>query len=166
MRRVEDVILIALGANLPSPAGTPTETLRQALFQLAERKITIEKQSGFYKTAAWPDPADPPFINAVARVRTKLDPSRLLAVLHEIEAQFGRRRGTANAPRTLDLDIIDYHQRVEQGPPELPHPRMHTRLFVLCPLRDVAPAWRHPVLHASVSELIRALPHEQIERVA
>lgn len=160
------MILIALGANLPSPAGTPTETLRQALFRLAQRSITVEKQSGFYKTAAWPNPADPPFINAVASLRTELSPSQLLAGLHEIEAEFGRRRGIANAPRALDLDIVDYDQRVEQGPPELPHPRMHTRLFVLCPLRDVAPAWQHPVLHATVSELIAALPRAPIERVS
>jgi len=160
------VILIALGANLPSPAGAPTETLKQALSRLGQSIITIERQSGFYKTAAWPDPGDPPFINAVASVRTELDPAQLLAVLHEVEAQFGRRRGAANAPRTLDLDIVDYNQRVEQGPPELPHPRMHTRLFVLCPLRDVAPAWRHPVLHATVSELIAALPPTPIERVS
>lgn len=159
------MILIALGANLPSPAGTPTETLRQALFQLAQRGITVETQSGFYKSAAWPNPGDPPFINAVVQVRTELDPAQLLAALHEIEAQFGRRRGAANAPRTLDLDIIDYDQRVEHGPPELPHPRMHMRLFVLCPLRDVAPAWRHPVLHATVSELIAALPQTPIERM-
>lgn len=160
------MILIALGANLPSPAGAPTETLRQALFRLAQRSITAERQSGFYKTAAYPDPADPPFINAVASVRTELDPAQLLAGLHEIEAEFGRRRGTPNAPRTLDLDLIDYDQRVEPGPPELPHPRMHTRLFVLCPLRDVAPAWRHPVLGATVSELIAALPQTSIERLS
>lgn len=160
------MILIALGANLPSPAGTPTETLRQALFRLAQRGITIETQSGFYKSAAWPDPSDPAFVNAVASVHTELDPAQLLAALHVIEAQFGRRRTRPNGPRTLDLDIVDYDQRVEQGPPELPHPRMHTRLFVLCPLRDVAPAWRHPVLHATVSELIAALPQTPIERIA
>lgn len=160
------MILIALGANLPSPAGAPTETLRQALFRLAQKGITVENQSGFYKTAAWPNPADPPFINAVASVHTELDPARLLAVLHDTEAEFGRRRGAANAPRTLDLDLLDYDQRVEQGPPELPHPRMHSRLFVLCPLRDVAAAWRHPVLHATVAELIAALPQTGIERIA
>lgn len=159
------MILIALGANLASPAGAPTETLSQALLQLAQWGITVEKRSGFYKTAAWPNPTDPSFINAVARVRTELPPSELLTVLHKIEAEFGRRRGAANAPRTLDLDIIDYDQRVEHGPPELPHPRMHMRLFVLRPLRDVAPAWRHPVLHATVSELIAALPATGIEPI-
>ena len=160
------MILIALGANLPSPAGAPTETLRQALFQLAQTGITVETQSGFYKTAAWPNPSDPPFINAVASLHTQLEPEQLLAVLHQIEAQFDRRRGAANAPRTLDLDIVDFDQRVEKGPPELPHPRMHTRLFVLCPLRHVAPGWRHPVLHATVSELIEALPQTPIARIA
>jgi len=159
------VILIALGANLPSPVGTPAETLKQALLLLAQRAITIEKQSGFYRTPAWPDPEDPPFINTVARIDTRLDPAQLLAVLHETEAMFGRARSVPNAPRTLDLDIIDYDGRVEKGPPELPHPRMQSRLFVLCPLKDVAPDWRHPVSGLTVAELIARLPPDAIQRV-
>ncbi len=66
-------------------------------------------------------------------------------LLHELEGSFGRKRSEPNAPRTLDLDILDYHGRIEQGPPQLPHPRMEGRAFVLLPLRDVAPDWRHPV---------------------
>ena len=159
------MILIALGANLPSPAGTPAETLAKALLMLAQRDITIEMQSGFYRTAAWPNPADPPFINAVAKVRSSLNPAALLSELHCIEARFGRKRGIANAPRPLDLDLIDYDGRVERGPPELPHPRMHTRLFVLCPLREVAPDWRHPVSGSLVSELIAVAPPADIHAI-
>ena len=158
------MILIALGANLPSPAGAPAETLKQALILMAQRSITVERQSGFYRSAAWPNPADPPFVNAVASVITTLAPAELLAELHAIEAQFDRRRGEANAPRTLDLDIIDYAGRVETGPPELPHPRMHTRAFVLWPLAEIAPDWRHPVSGLTVSELIAALPPSDIRR--
>jgi len=159
------MILIALGANLPSPAGLPAETLIQALSLLVQRDITIERQSGFYRTAAWPNPQDPPFINAVASIRTALPPAQLLRLLHDTEEVFGRERGVANAPRTLDLDIIDYDGRVENGPPVLPHPRMHTRLFVLCPLREIAPDWLHPVSGLSVSQLIAALPASDIRRV-
>jgi 2-amino-4-hydroxy-6-hydroxymethyldihydropteridine diphosphokinase len=160
------VILIALGANLPSPAGKPLDTLNAALAGFADRSITIEKRSGFYRSSAWPDPNDPPFINAVAAVRTNLSPPALLATLHKVESSFGRERSEPNAPRTLDLDILDYDGRIEQGPPQLPHPRMEGRGFVLLPLRDVAPDWRHPVSGRSMSELIAALPPSDITRLA
>jgi 2-amino-4-hydroxy-6-hydroxymethyldihydropteridine diphosphokinase len=160
------MILIALGANLPSVAGTPEATLRAALSALAIRGITVESQSGFYRSPAWPHPSDPPYINAVARVRTQLSPAELLATLHDVEAQFGRRRGEKNAPRTLDLDLIDYDGRMQNGPPQLPHPRAADRAFVLVPLRDVAPDWRHPVNGRTVSELIAALRENETERVA
>jgi len=160
------VILIALGANLPSPAGKPADTLNAALADFAVRSITIEKRSGFYRSLAWPDPNDPPFINAVAAVRTNLSPSALLATLHEVESFFGRKRAEPNAPRTLDLDILDYHGRIERGPPVLPHPRMEDRAFVLLPLRDVAPDWRHPVSGRSISALIAALAPTDIGRLA
>jgi len=159
------VILIALGANVPSPAGQPANTLLAALRELARRGITVEKQSGFYKNPAWPDPRDPPFINAVARVQTELPPAALLALLHEVETQFGRTRHVPNAPRTLDLDLLDYDGAVQSGPLSLPHPRMQDRAFVLVPLRDVAPDWSHPVTGDTVSELIAALPPAEIERL-
>lgn len=160
------MILIALGANLPSLAGTPAQTLEAALLELPPAGITIEKRSGFYLSAAWPDPADPPFVNAVAAIRTDLAPPALLAVLHKIEARFGRERSEPNAPRTLDLDILDYEGRIEEGPPQLPHPRMQDRAFVLLPLREVAPEWRHPVSGRTVSELIERLPSSGITRLS
>lgn len=92
-----------------------------------------------------PRRAGPPFINGVALVETMLSPAALLAVLHGIERRFGRRRRYKNEPRVLDLDLIDYHGQVAEGPPVLPHPRAHSRAFVLLPLAEVAPAWRHPV---------------------
>jgi len=93
-------------------------------------------------------------------VRTELSPAALMATLHDIEKSFGRKRSAPNAPRSLDLDLIDYDGRVEVGPPVLPHPRMATRAFVLVPLANVAPGWRHPVSSKTVEELIAALPRE------
>jgi len=151
------MILIALGANLPSRAGPPAATLRAAIRELQQGGVVPTKISRFFETVAWPDPADPPFVNAVVEVRTALAPGDLLSRLHRIEQSFGRERGEPNAPRTLDLDIIDYDGRVEAGPPRLPHPRIEQREFVLVPLRDIAPDWHHPVSHRSVGELIDVL---------
>ena len=152
------MIVLALGSNLPSTAGPPATTLSAALGALRQAGISPVAVSRFFVTPAWPDPRDPAFINAVACVETSLTPAALLAELHRIEEQFGRTRAVLNAPRTLDLDILDYHGRVETGPPELPHPRMAKRGFVLIPLADVAPGWCHPVLRQNLDALIAALP--------
>ena len=155
------MILIALGANLSSSAGSPTETLRAALDALKAEGVSACAVSKFYATPAWPDPNDPPFVNAVAAVETMLAPTNLLEVLHRVEAAFGRTRSVRNAPRTLDLDLLDYDGRIEKGPPELPHPRMAERGFVLIPLADVAPHWRHPVTQRPLQSLIADLPPDQ-----
>lgn len=154
------MILIALGANLPSAAGAPEATLCAALRDLPGHDVSVGAASSFYGSPAWPDPGDPPFVNAVARIETARDPAQLLAVLKQIERAFGRTSPERNAPRPLDLDILDYHGRIEAGSPVLPHPRLHERGFVLIPLREIAPDWRHPVSGASAQELIARLPPE------
>ena len=153
--------LIALGSNLVSASGqTPARILHAAIAALDRDSIHVQAVSSFYETAAWPNPSDPMFVNAICKIGMELTPVELLNRLHEIERQFGRERTTRNAPRTLDLDIIDCDGIVTQGPPVLPHPRLETRGFVLIPLRDVAPDWRHPVTGRSLEELIAALPPE------
>lgn len=152
------MILIALGANLESMAGAPRLTLAGALGSMAGKRIRVLKVSPYYETPAWPDPADPPFTNAVALVQTPLGPIALLDALHSIESEFGRVRDVPNAPRTLDLDLLDYDGRVEEGPPVLPHPRIAERAFVLIPLADVAPDWKHPRTKQSVKQLLAAIP--------
>jgi 2-amino-4-hydroxy-6-hydroxymethyldihydropteridine diphosphokinase len=160
------MIYIALGANLPSSVGTPEETLRRALALLPSRGVAVEAVSPFYKTPAWPDPKDPPFVNAVARVRTKLSPADLMRVLLQIESEFGRKRSQKNAPRALDLDLIDYAGLVTDAAHlMLPHPQLHERAFVLKPLSDVAPEWRHPVTGQSVSELLKIVGEDGLKRL-
>lgn len=153
------MILIALGSNRSSAAGSPAATLRAALAALAEAGVTILAVSRFFASPAWPDPADPPYVNAVARVETSMTPRQLIDLLHAIERRFGRERRARNAPRTLDLDIIDMDGRVEAPPegPVLPHPRAHERAFVLAPLLDVAPDWFHPLLEAPGRSLLEAV---------
>jgi len=159
------MIVIALGANLPSRAGAPRETLLAALDALTAFGVRVTAVSPFYASKAWPDPGDPAFVNAVAIVETELSPHALMTRLHEVETSFGRKRSTKNAPRPLDLDLIDYDGRVENGPPVLPHPRMHDRAFVLAPLADVAPGWRHPISGRSVGLLLAALGGEGATRL-
>lgn len=152
------MILIGLGANLESVAGPPQLTLACALGSMAARRVRVLKVSPYYETPAWPEPTDPPFTNAVALVQTPLGPGPLLDALHHIEAEFGRVRDVRNAPRTLDLDLLDYDGRVEDGPPVLPHPRLGERAFVLVPLADIAPDWRHPQTKQSVKQMLAAIP--------
>ena len=152
------MILIALGANLPSPAGTPAVTLRAALADLSRNDVSVIAVSPLYENPAWPDPTDPPFVNAVARVETSRSPEELLALLRSIERRFGRTASARNAPRPLDIDLLDYDSRIQYGTLILPHPRLSGRGFVLIPLRDIAPDWRHPVSGSPVSAMIDALP--------
>jgi 2-amino-4-hydroxy-6-hydroxymethyldihydropteridine diphosphokinase len=158
------MILIALGANLPSFAGPPAATLKYALGELDSKGVKIGRVSSLYETPAWPDPADPAFINAVAAVHTAFQPVELLMVLHGVETDLGRLRSAPNAPRTLDIDLIDYDGRIMEGNLVLPHPRMAQRSFVLAPLAEIAPDWRHPVSGLRVGELLAALPDRDIPK--
>ena len=153
------MILIALGANLPSTAGPPAATLKTALAWLGERGVKVRALSSFYESPAWPDPADPKFVNAVAVVETALQPVELLTLLHGIETDLGRLRSTPNAPRVIDLDLLDYDGRLMSDGVTLPHPRLAQRAFVLVPLAEIAPAWRHPVTGQGVQELLATLPN-------
>jgi 2-amino-4-hydroxy-6-hydroxymethyldihydropteridine diphosphokinase len=168
------VILVALGANLPGPDGAPAlETCRRAAAALDRLPgLRLRALSRWFATAPVPLVAGAPdYVNGVARLdagpRAAPDPATLLAGLQAIEAGFGRVRPFPNAPRTLDLDLLDLDGRLRDGPdPILPHPRLHLRAFVLAPLLDVAPGWRHPrtgapavtLLAGLVGQAIRPLP--------
>jgi 2-amino-4-hydroxy-6-hydroxymethyldihydropteridine diphosphokinase len=151
---------IALGSNVAGRFASPAEAVETAIRVIQDIEIKMVSRSRLYRSAAWPDPADPEFINAMISVETSLAPNALLARLHAVEAEFGRERRQVNAPRTLDLDIVDFAGRVSApgDSPILPHPRLADRVFVLLPLAEVAPDWRHPVTGAAIGDLIRALP--------
>ncbi|MGD0189190.1 MAG: 2-amino-4-hydroxy-6-hydroxymethyldihydropteridine diphosphokinase [Rhizomicrobium sp.] len=155
------MIVIGLGGNLTSPIGPPEITIPASLKELARHGIGIVATSSLYATRAWPDPRDPAFINAVAHIETGLPPEQLMLVFQTVEAEFGRVRNRANAPRTLDLDLLDYDGQVRNANPILPHPRMETRGFVLVPLAEIAPRWISPASGKSVRELIAALPEAE-----
>ena len=155
--------VIALGSNLAEPA----RQVRAALSALeAHPQIQIEKTSSLYLTAPVGYDDQPDFVNAVCSVRTSLDGVSLLAVLNRIEADFGRERTFRNAPRTLDLDIIDFDGISSDNPHlTLPHPRAHERSFVMKPLAEILPDF---VLggHGRAADLAAALGEEGIRLLA
>ena len=148
------MILIAVGANLPSRVGAPLVTCRAAVAALADRELALLAVSNWYLSPADPPSEQPEYVNGVVAVSTRLSPAAVLGALHGIEADFGRRRDIVNAARTLDLDLIDYNGLVQPGPPILPHPRLAERAFVLIPLSEVAPDWRDPRSGCSIAELL------------
>ncbi len=160
-------VYIALGAN--QPAGykgqiyAPAQTFGHAL-DLLGQGMKITAGSNLWQSPAWPDPkAQPAYINAVVKVETGLEPLSLLAILKQTEAAFGRKGASRNAPRPLDLDILDYNGQVlENETLSLPHPRMLSRAFVLFPLAEIAPEWRDPVTKRAIQSWIARLSLQDV----
>lgn len=165
-------ILVGIGANYPGPWGAPAETINRALRELDGKGVSLLSVSNFYETAAVGRAGQPPYVNAVALIATAMPPDALLRRLKEIERAAGRRGGSPWGPRTLDVDILDFKGRVlnwrsaaprfaraGRRPLVLPHPWIRKRPFVLRPLLDVAPDWRHPVTKESAHDLWRRVAH-------
>jgi 2-amino-4-hydroxy-6-hydroxymethyldihydropteridine diphosphokinase len=157
-------VYIGLGANLPSPEhGTPRETIEAAIAALEAKGLAVVARSPFYESEPVPVSDQPWYLNAVVEVATDRDAAVTLALLHSVENAFGRVRTIRNEARVLDLDLLDHRGMVHDGPdsPLLPHPRLADRAFVLRPLQDIAPDWRHPASGLSVAELLESLPEGQ-----
>ena len=177
----DETLLIALGANLPSEAGPPAQTLLMAAESLRQAGLSSLHLSSLYATPCFPAGAGPDYVNAAAAapIPSGWDAARTLALLHEVEAHFGRRRDTRWGMRTLDLDLIAFGTAIAPDPatfaawrdldpalqrheaPDrliLPHPRLQDRAFVLVPLQDVAPDWAHPVSGQTVTAMLAAIP--------
>jgi 2-amino-4-hydroxy-6-hydroxymethyldihydropteridine diphosphokinase len=165
----DELILIGIGGNLASPRfGTPLDTLAAALVLLEAEGIQIATRSAWYRTEPVPRSDQPWFVNAVASLTTHLAARDLLTMLQAVERQFGRLRSRPNAARVLDLDLLDYRGQVtETSSLLLPHPRLHQRRFVLQPLAEIAPDWRHPVSGLTAGQLLSRLAAGQpIERLS
>jgi 2-amino-4-hydroxy-6-hydroxymethyldihydropteridine diphosphokinase len=130
--------------------------------------ITVSGRSSWFRSAPVPTSDQPWFVNGVAKLVTDLSPWRLLALLHDVEAEYGRVRSVPNASRTLDLDLLAYDDMIVDGTGGLvlPHPRLAERAFVLQPLAQLAPEWRHPVSGQTAGEMLAGLPPGQrVERL-
>jgi 2-amino-4-hydroxy-6-hydroxymethyldihydropteridine diphosphokinase len=162
------VILVGLGGNLDSPRfGSPRDTLTAALSAMEAQRVRIVRRSGWYRSEPVPRSDQPWFVNAVASVCTTVGALELLALMQALERRFGRIRSRLNAARVLDLDLLDFRREVWQTASlVLPHPRLHQRRFVLAPLAEIAPEWRHPLSGLTPEQLLSQLSGEQpIERL-
>jgi 2-amino-4-hydroxy-6-hydroxymethyldihydropteridine diphosphokinase len=145
MSEWNDAVVVALGSNLKGPYPDTRALLDAAVARLRSEGLDVLAKSSWWRSSAWPDPNDPPYLNGVVFVRTALDAHAAMAALGRIEEAFGRDRHHANAPRTLDLDLIAYGRLVgDLDGLILPHPRAHRRLFVMGPLAEIAPDWILP----------------------
>jgi 2-amino-4-hydroxy-6-hydroxymethyldihydropteridine diphosphokinase len=153
------MILVALGSNRNGPWGTPRQTVERALKMLDSSGVKVKTASTLLVSAPYGITAQPPFVNAVAAVETALPPTRLMQRLHHIERLAGRRRTLRWGPRTLDLDLLDYHGLVRRKParPVLPHRGIAARIFVLAPIAEIAPHWRHPVTRQRAATMLARL---------
>jgi 2-amino-4-hydroxy-6-hydroxymethyldihydropteridine diphosphokinase len=162
MEGEEHEVLLGLGANL----GDPVAQLARAVAALRD-EVSIDAVSFVYRTEPVGFADQPDFYNLVVRGRTRLGPLALLHRAREIEAALGRHRPFPNAPRTIDVDLLSYGERVMRTDElTLPHPRLHLRGFVLHPLVEIAPEWTHPVLRKTARELLSAAAElERVQRV-
>ncbi len=180
--------IVAFGANLPVGGSLPDKTISASFSALCEIGLTLVSLSKLYVTPCFPAGAGPDYVNAAATIcyPSEWRPEDLLAALHRVEAQFGRSRQARWGMRTLDIDLIAIgdavlpdpatlrqwidlpadHQRCE-APVQLilPHPRLQDRAFVLIPIADIMPNWRHPLLNLTIRDLLAALPEKDREDV-
>jgi len=148
---------LALGSNLPANYVSSVDLLHDAVAAISAARVRVVAESSLYKTRPF-GPSQPDYVNLVLKVHTVLGARGLLQEMQGIEATFGRARGVKWGPRTLDIDLISMPAGLAGPDPILPHSEMHRRGFVLYPLYEIAPSWRHPVLGMSVRRLIGGLP--------
>jgi len=142
-------VYLCLGSNL----GDRQLNLKKAVEFISQR-MRIEKSSAVYETEPVDNVEQPSFLNMVCQAHTRLAPAQLLTLLKGIESKMGRRGG-GPAPRIIDIDILFYGDQVVNTPDlVIPHPRMAERAFVLVPMSEVTPDYRHPVLNRTMKELL------------
>ena len=154
-------IYLGIGSNL----GDKKKNIEKAKFELIKENIKIIKSSNYYESLSWQNPNNPKFLNIVLQIETNLTPLNLMKKCKEIEINLGRVKSAKNSPRICDIDIIDYNKVIENSNIILPHPRMHSRNFVLLPLFEINKDWKHPILKLHIKNLILSLPNRDIRSI-
>lgn len=156
------MIFIGVGSNLASKYGSPEDTIKKSVMMLEKKGILVRSMSSVWTTEPVPKSDQPWYKNIVIRIETDLTPRKLLKELQQIEHFFGRVRSYKNEARVLDMDILSYGTDViHEDDLQIPHPRMHRRLFVLKPLQEISPDWTHPFMGRSVGGLISSIDATQ-----
>ena len=159
------MIILGLGSNLSSSYGKRFENIDLAISYLEKCKIKIKKKSNYYESLSYPNKKNPKFINIILKAETNLTPKDLVSILIFIEEKLERKRKIKNDPRTCDIDIIDYNHQIlnfkfRNLEFTVPHQKLIYRNFVLFPLLEVYPDWRHPKTNEDISVLIEKLSDE------
>jgi 2-amino-4-hydroxy-6-hydroxymethyldihydropteridine diphosphokinase len=157
------MILVALGSNISGPWGTPRQSVLRAIAEIQKRGVQVLAQSSLLETRPMGPQNQPNYVNAVVLVRSGRAADSLMRMLHLIEKQAGRVRRLRWGPRTLDLDLLDF-RGARMGKPTkrpralvLPHPGIADRTFVLAPIAEIAPRWRHPITGHTAAFMLRQL---------
>ena len=155
------MVYIGLGSNI----GNRINNIDKAKYLLTLNGVNIIRSSGYYETLSWPDPTKPKFINTVVQTNTRLSPNKFLLIFKSIEKKLGRKNDLKNSPRTCDIDLISYDQKILSGTINIPHKNMHKRNFVLIPLFELDKNWSHPKSNKSIEKLIFSLSIKDITSI-
>ena len=157
---------LSLGSNLKSHFGDRIENLKIAQSYLLKNEIKIVAKSNYYESFSYPNKEDPKFINCVIKIETNFSAEKLMQLLLNIEKKIGRVRSKKNAPRTCDIDIIDYNgECFEIGNLKIPHKESQFRNFVLIPLNEINPEWIHPENKVNIQLLLKKLKDTDINGI-
>ena len=155
------IIYLSVGSNL----GNRKMNIEKTKFELYSKGINIIRSSNYYETLSWPNPNNPKFYNIILKVSSDLKILKLLKICKQIETSLGRKKAPKNSPRTCDIDIIDYNQKITVNGINVPHPRMHLRNFVLIPLFEIEKNWRYPNSKRYIKDLIFSLSNSDIRSI-
>ena len=153
-----NIAYLSIGSNI----GDKRNNIEKTKYLIEDNKIKITKTSSIYETYSWPNKNHPKFYNIVIKIITNLNPVELFGIIKFIEKKLGRKKSKINAPRTCDIDILDfkgspYKLYVNNNKLLIPHPRLHNRNFVLFPLFEIEKKWKHPTKKTKIHDLIQNL---------